>query len=84
MALITVVYRGTLAEYVGRRDEQLEAATVADVLHHIKSSYGKTVYHAAKPMLIVVNGVSILQKKVFATTLVDGDVVTFLPLAAGG
>ena len=84
MALITVVYRGSLAEAVGCRDEQLEAATIADVLRHIKSSYGKTVYHAAKPMLIVVNGVSILQKKVYATALADNDVVSFLPLAAGG
>ena len=84
MALITVIYRGSLAENTGTRTEQLEAEKVQDVLRHVKKAYGATVYKQAKAMLIAVNGVSILQMKVFATTLADGDAVSFFPLAAGG
>ena len=84
MAQIALVYRGALAEAIGVRNEQLEAATVSEVLSHIKSVYGKAVYKQAKSMLIVVNGRGILYKQVYATKLNDGDTVSFLPLAAGG
>ena len=84
MAQITVNYRGALTQAIGLSSEQLEVATVSEVLRHIKSTQGKIVYKQAKAMVIVVNGVSILQKRVYATALFDGDVVSFLPLAAGG
>jgi molybdopterin converting factor small subunit len=84
MAQVAVMYRGGLAEITKIRNEQFDAATVSEVLRHIKSQYGKAAFQAAKPMLIIVNGVSILQKQVYKTVLCDGDVVAFLPLAAGG
>jgi molybdopterin synthase sulfur carrier subunit len=84
MAQINVTYRGDLAQVIGKRDEQIEAATIAEALRYIKAAYGKEAYRAAKSMLIVVNGVGIHHGKVFATQLADGDKVSFLPLAAGG
>ena len=84
MAQVTVVYRGTLAESIGVKSEEIQADKVADVMRHIKAAHGEANYKQAKPTLIVVNGISILQKKVYATKLSDGDVVSFLPLAAGG
>jgi len=84
MAQVKVIYRAGLRESIGVREIQLEAATVADILSHIKSTQGKDVYKQAKAMLIVVNGVSILYKDLYKTVLNEGDTVSFLPLAAGG
>jgi len=84
MAQIIAVYRGSLGTTIGLREERLEAATVSEVLCHIRSSHGKAAHRAARAMLIVVDGVSILHKKVFATQLDNGSVVSFLPIAAGG
>ncbi|MCL1847512.1 MAG: MoaD/ThiS family protein [Coriobacteriia bacterium] len=84
MALITAAYRGPLADTLGTPDEKIEASAVSEVLRHIKIAHGKPAWQTAKAMLIVVNGVSILHGKGFRTALHDGDVVTFLPIAAGG
>jgi molybdopterin synthase sulfur carrier subunit len=84
MAQVTVTYRGKLAEETGKRSEEIEAQTVRQVLRQVKTNYGKEAHRIAKMELIAVNGVGILQKRVFATTLSDGDVVSFYPLAAGG
>jgi molybdopterin converting factor small subunit len=84
MGRIAVRYRGNLAEAIGIREESIEAATVAEVLRHVKARTDRATYRNAKAMLIAVNGVSILKKRGFGTALSGGDVVSFLPLASGG
>jgi len=84
MAQVTVRYRTELADTLGMREEQMEAETVREVLHHIKHTHGADAYKTAKAVLIVVNGVGIHLDRAYKTALHDGDVVSFLPLATGG
>ena len=81
---ITVKYRLNLAALTKIADETIEAATVKDVLRHIKGHFGAEAEKGAKTMLIVVNGQSILQLAHFKTALKDGDEVSFLPICGGG
>ena len=55
---VKVVYRGALPELTGTGEERVEAATVAEVMAHIKRKYPKEAYREAKRMLIVINGES--------------------------
>jgi molybdopterin converting factor small subunit len=81
---ITVTYRGALAELTGRKEETIPAASVRDVLTHVKTAYGAPTLKTAKTMLITVNGRSILHMKLYKTSLKAGDTVSFLPICAGG
>ena len=81
---ITVKYRAHLAALTKIADETVEAATVKDVLRHIKGRFGAEAEKNAKTMLIVVNGQSILQLAHLKTVLKDGDEVSFLPICGGG
>jgi len=82
--MITIKYYATLAAMAGKKTEELEASNVRDVLRHIKTVYGSAAYKEARRMLITVNNESILLKKVFATSLKDGDELAFFPILAGG
>ena len=84
MMSITVKYRGELSELTGVSAESISAATVSDVLKHIKKGYGADACKSAKRMLIAVNGKSILLLKNEKTVLYDGDTVSFLPICGGG
>ncbi|MBQ4040754.1 MAG: MoaD/ThiS family protein [Oscillospiraceae bacterium] len=84
MMSITVKYRGELSELTGVSAENISAATVSDVLKHIKKSYGADACKSAKRMVIAVNGKSILLLKNEKTALYDGDTVSFLPICGGG
>lgn len=84
MMSITVKYRGELSELTGVSAESITAATVSDVLKHIKKSYGADACKSAKRMVIAVNGKSILLLKNEKTVLYDGDTVSFLPICGGG
>ena len=53
---VKVVYRGALPELTGTGEERVEAATVAEVMAHIKRKYPKEAYREAKRMLIVITG----------------------------
>ena len=81
---VTVKYRAHLATLTKIAAEQITAATVNDVLHHIKKNFGSEATKQAKAMLIAVNGESILQHKHFNTKLQNGDEVSFLPICGGG
>jgi len=81
---VSVKYRAHLATLTGIAGEQVEAATVKDVLRHVKLSFGAEAEKSAKTMLIVVNGESILQLSHFKTALQNGDEVSFLPICGGG
>ena len=81
---VTIKYRGELAELTGVSDDNLEAASVSDVLKHIKKTYGNDAFKEAKRMVIAVNGKSILLLKNEKTALAKGDTVTFLPICGGG
>ena len=82
--MITVKYFAPLRGVLGVTEESLDADTVQGVLKHIKESYGKAGYKAAKSALIVVNDVSIGQLSEMKTKLADGDTVGFLPICGGG
>jgi molybdopterin converting factor small subunit len=84
MAAIKAQYRGGLADTIGLREEQVEATTVNDVVKRIRTRYGKQAEKTARSMLVAVNGISILRRKVWRTRLADGDLVAFLPIAGGG
>ena len=81
---VTVKYRSHLAELTKTAVESFEAATVKDVLRHIKTQFGADTEKQAKTMLIVVNGQSVLHLAHFKTALKDGDEVSFLPICGGG
>ena len=82
--MIKVRYRAHLAQSVNTGEELVDAASVMDVLKHIKRQYGKQTEKTARSMIIAVNGQSILQLKHFKTPLQDGDEVSFLPICGGG
>lgn len=82
--MITVRYRGRIPDLCGAREDNIEAATMRDVMRHIKTHYPKEVTAEAKKMLVTVNGESILLLKVYDTPLRDGDTVSFLPVCGGG
>ena len=81
---INVRYRAHLAQLINSNEETLEAASVNDVLKHIKNSFGADAWKLAKSMIIAVNGHSILQLNHFKTLLSDGDEVAFMPICGGG
>jgi MoaD family protein len=81
---VTVKYRAHLTAFTNVAEEQIEAATVNDVLRHIKAQYGAETGKKAKSMIIVVNGESILQLSHFKTALQNGDEVSFFPVSCGG
>ena len=81
---VSVKYRAHLATLTKIAAEQITAATVKDVLSHIKTQFGTKATKQAKSMLIAVNGESILQRELFKTALQDGDEVSFLPICGGG
>ena len=82
--MITVKYYAPIRGITGVTEETLDAATVSDVVRHVKEAYGKEAHKAAKSALVVVNDVSIGQLSEWKTKLSDGDVVGFLPLCGGG
>lgn len=81
---VKVVYRGALPELTGTGEERVEAATVAEVMAHIKRKYPKEAYREAKRMLIVINGESIQLRRGYKTALAEGDCLNFLPICGGG
>jgi MoaD family protein len=81
---VTVKYRSYLAELTKTAVESIEAATVKDVLRHIKTQFGAEAEKQAKTMLIAVNGQSVHHLTHFKTALKDGDEVSFLPICGGG
>ena len=81
---IKVRYRARLAQFTNTGEETLEAASVKDVLAHIKKSFGADAEKNAKAMIVAVNGQSVLQLRHFKTPLQDGDEVSFLPICGGG
>ncbi|MCL1929307.1 MAG: MoaD/ThiS family protein [Treponema sp.] len=81
---VTVKYRAHLATLTKIASEQITAATVKDVLRHIKAHFGAEAEKLGKTMLIAVNGESILQHAHFKTALQDGDEISFLPICGGG
>jgi len=84
VAQVKIYYRAALAEMTGKTEETIGAATVRDVLAHIKKAYGAGAHQAAKRMLIAVDNDSILLHKGFDTKLADGMSVRFMPICGGG
>jgi len=84
MAQVKICYRAALADMTGKAEEAVEAATVRDVLIHIKKTYGAQAHQAAKRMLIAVDSDSIQLHAGFATKLAEGMAVRFMPICGGG
>ena len=82
--LIKVRYRAQLAALTGTAGEEIEAASVKELLRGIGRRFGAETEKLAKSMLITVNGESILHLGRFSTPLRDGDEVSFLPICGGG
>jgi molybdopterin converting factor small subunit len=84
MSMVKVKYRGELQSVTGLKEETVEAPCVKDVLDCIKTRHGGAALKAAKSMLIVINGESILLRQRYRTLLKDGDELSFLPICGGG
>ena len=81
---VKVRYRAHLAGLTKTGEEQVEAATVKEVIRHIGKCFGTQAEKTAKSMIVAVNGQSILHLDLFKTVLQDGDEVSFLPICGGG
>ena len=84
MSEVRIIYRGVLAETVGKREDSVDAVDVKDVISHIQKNYGRKTAGMARTMVIAVNGTNILKREVYKTKLEEGDEVCFLPIAGGG
>ncbi len=82
--MIKLEYWGSLAELCGKKNEELEASSVAQALAFIQAQYGRAALKEAKRMLITVDGTNILLLERYKTQLRDGQSIAFLPLSAGG
>ena len=82
--MVKVKYRGHLAALTGMAEESLQAADVNAVLEIIRSRYGRKAEKTARAMLIALNGKSIQLLKQYKTAIIEGDVLNFFPLSAGG
>ncbi len=82
--MINLIYWGGLREVTGKKDEKTLAGNVGEALSFIEERYGKAGLKEARRMLIVVNGTNIQLLQKFKTPLKDDDVVSFMPLSAGG
>ena len=82
--MIKVRYRAQLAALTGIAGEEIEAASVKDLLRGIGRRFSPETEKLAKSMLIAVNGESILHLGHYRTPLRDGDEVSFLPICGGG
>ena len=82
---VKVKYRSRyLADIAGAAWEEMEAATVKDILRNMRVRYGAEAEKSAKAMLIAVNGESILHLRCYQTALHEGDEVSFMPICGGG
>jgi len=84
MANVKLRYRGPLQDHLKVSEDMIFGNDISEILKYIKKLYGKDACKMAKTMLITVNGENILKRQVFKTCLADGDVITFLPINAGG
>ena len=92
MARVQVKYFAMLREMTGKREEEIEAKTVRDLLDSLISKYGtrleKEFYNAGEEIpgyyQIMVNGLNIRAFKNLDTELKDGYVVAILPPVGGG
>ena len=84
MNRIQVKYRGHLAVLTGVAEESMEAADVEGILRSLGERHGREAEKTGRAMLIVLNGESILLLKRYKTALKAGDIVSFLPICAGG
>lgn len=81
---VKVKYWGDMLTLTGKKQEEISATTVNDVLSYLQTQYGKASLKAAKRMLIAVNGTNIQLLGRYKTPLAEGDVIAFFPLCAGG
>ena len=81
---VTVKYRGHLAALTNISEEIFESGNVNGILKLIRERHGRDAEKAARAMLIVVNGESILLLQGYKTVLKEADLINFFPLCAGG
>ena len=80
--MITVKYFGALRALTGTAQERLEAANIKEVLAKIKAAHGKEA--AAKARRCLLNSDNVNLHNGMRTGLKPSDVVTFVPVCAGG
>ncbi len=83
-AKIQVKYWGELITLTGKKDDEVEASSVAELIKQLEKTYGKAAAKEGKRMLIAVNGTNIQLLERCKTRLNEGDRVAFLPLSGGG
>jgi molybdopterin synthase sulfur carrier subunit len=92
MAKVQVKYFTMLREMIGKREEEMEAKTIRDLLDSLISKYGKEfqkeIYNDNEKIRgyynILVNGHGIGLLENLDTKLEDGYVVSILPPVGGG
>ena len=82
--MVTVKYTSLLRRDLGREEDKVEAATVADLLVKLERRHGEAFKSCLSHCHIFVNGLSAAIANGSATELSDGDEVLFLLLVTGG
>ena len=72
------------SKLTGTAQESLEAANIKEVLAKIKAAHGKEAAAKAKRCLILLNSDNVNLHNGMRTGLKPSDVVTFVPVCAGG
>ncbi len=79
-----VKYYAKLARIAGKKEENIEAKSIKNLLSIISKKYGSDAYKFAKTSHIIVNDETAASLGGFNTKLSDSDVVLFLPVCGGG
>ncbi len=82
--MITVKYFGALRASTGTAQESFEAENIKEVLVKIKAAHGKEAAAKARRCLILLNSDNVNLHNGMRTSLKPGDIVSFVPVCAGG
>ena len=82
--MVEIRYRAHLRALTQKEKEILEAASIKEVLSHIKRVYGKEACKEASRMIIAVNGISICLTQNKKTKRPRGAEIDFFPICGGG
>ena len=78
--MICVKYRGELRRLTGVEAENVDCATLRELLRLLKKTYGREAVKAMQQCHVVVNG----KRAASDLKLYDQDEVSFIPVCCGG
>lgn len=79
-----VRYLGVVRNLVNKKEEEIEAKNVRELLKKIKKIYGREVYNICRKSHLAVNGENVSLHGGYFMKLSDEDSVWILPVCGGG